>query len=150
MIIHVICIRHRFHPWSVPVSLGRCRQLRKGDQGVWTGGGAGPRPSGRRTTVPGRGGGHSLDLWRPEASQEVGLAWGGDLELSWAPCAVTIIPLSQPFVSSAETLSLSGGSTTFRCQGKGHFPGELASWLSGQSNPSFSISRTCCESFLFG
>ena len=44
--------------------------------------------------MPGRGGDHSLDLWRSEASQEVGLACGGDLELSWAPCTVTIIPLS--------------------------------------------------------
>ena len=85
--------------------------------------------------MPGRGSEHSLDLWRPEASQEVGLAWGGDLKLSWAPCAVTSFLYPQPFVSSVETLSLSGGPITFRCQGKGHFPGELASWLSGQSNP---------------
>ena len=96
----------------------------------------------------GRGSDHSLDLWRPEASQEVGLGWGGDLEFSWAPCAVTMIPLSPGLCLQRGNALTKWRPVTFRCQVKGHFPGELTSWLTGQSNPSHCRRRQCLQSLL--
>lgn len=100
----------------------------------------GPRTldRGRQDGGQGRGSDHSLDLWRPEASQEVGLAWGNDLELSRAPCAVTMIPLSPGLC-----LTL-----TFRCQVKDQFPG-LTSWLPGESNPSHCRLLQCLQNLLW-
>ena len=110
--------------------------------------GAGPRPSGWGTSMPGRGSDHSSDLWRPEASQEVGLAWGGDLELSRAPCAVTIVPLSP-----ALCLQCGNILTKWRLHHRvtsleSSLPGSLDSQIPPTAC-SFSISRACCESFIF-